>query len=110
LQRDFARKKPGAVLDGRDIGTVVCPNADVKLYITASPEVRAERRLKELNDRGGSFSYAEILAEIRMRDARDSQRVTAPLEAADDAIIIDTSRMTIEEAVKAAIAAAEVKR
>jgi cytidylate kinase len=110
LQRDFARKKPGAVLDGRDIGTVVCPNADVKLYITASPEVRAERRLKELNDRSGSFSYAEILAEIRMRDARDSQRVTAPLEAADDAIIIDTSRMTIEEAVKAAIAAAEVKR
>ena len=75
LQRDFARKQPGAVLDGRDIGTVVCPDADVKLYVTASPEVRASRRQKEL----GAASYADVLAEIKARDLRDSQRVTAPL-------------------------------
>ena len=75
FQRAFARKEPGAVLDGRDIGTVVCPDADVKLYITASPEVRATRRQAELN----AASYNEVLAEIRARDERNSKRATAPL-------------------------------
>jgi len=102
LQRDFARKQPGAVLDGRDIGTVVCPDADVKLYVTASPEVRAARRQKEL----GAASYAEVLAEIRARDLRDSQRATAPLLPAKDAVILDTSELDIAAAVEAAIAIA----
>jgi cytidylate kinase len=102
LQRDFARKAPGAVLDGRDIGTVVCPHADVKLYITASPEVRARRRQKEL----GSSDYEAVLADIRARDGRDSSRATAPLAAAPDAVIIDTSEMAVDVAINAAIAAA----
>ena len=102
FQRGFARQKPGAVLDGRDIGTVVCPDADVKLYVTASPEVRARRRQAEL----GTQSYEAVLAEIRTRDARDSGRATAPLMAAADAVVIDTSAMGIEEAVSTAIAAA----
>jgi cytidylate kinase len=105
LQRSFARKPPGAVLDGRDIGTVVCPEADVKLYITASPEVRAERRAREL----GSTDLAAVLAEIRSRDARDSQRATAPLVPAKDAVVIDTSAMGVDEALQAAIAAATVR-
>ena len=99
LQRAFARKQPGAVLDGRDIGTVVCPDADVKLFITASPEIRARRRMLEL----GSASYEKILAEIRARDERDSTRAAAPLVAAADAVIIDTSNMDIGEATTAAI-------
>jgi CMP/dCMP kinase len=99
FQRDFAAKKPGTVLDGRDIGTVVCPNADAKLYITASAEVRARRRQLEL----GSSDYDSVLADIRNRDARDSTRATAPLTAAADAVVLDTSEMDIEEAVKAAI-------
>ena len=102
FQRGFARQKPGAVLDGRDIGTVVCPDAGVKLFVTASPEVRARRRQAEL----GTKSYEAVLAEIRTRDARDSGRATAPLVAAPDAVVIDTSAMAIEEAVNAAIAAA----
>ena len=102
FQRGFARQVPGAVLDGRDIGTVVCPDADVKLYVTASPEVRARRRQAEL----GTQSYEAVLAEIRTRDARDSGRATAPLMAAADAVVIDTSAMGIEEAVSTAIAAA----
>ncbi|MBC8035897.1 MAG: (d)CMP kinase [Rhizobiales bacterium] len=101
LQRAFARKEPGAVLDGRDIGTVVCPDADVKLFITASPEIRAKRRQLEL----GAVSYDKVLAEIRARDARDSARATAPLVAAADATIIDTSGMDIAQAVEAALAA-----
>ena len=106
LQRDFARKQPGAVLDGRDIGTVVCPDADVKLYVTASPEVRASRRQKEL----GAASYADVLAEIKARDLRDSQRVTAPLLPAKDAVILDTSELDIAAAVEAAIAVADRRR
>lgn len=102
FQRAFARQSPGAVLDGRDIGTVVCPDADVKLYITASPEVRARRRQAEL----GVASYDEVLADIRARDARDSTRATAPLVAAADATVIDTSEMDIEQAVAVAIASA----
>jgi CMP/dCMP kinase len=104
FQRAFARKKPGAVLDGRDIGTVVCPNADVKLYVTASPEVRATRRQIEL----GATSYEEVLADIRARDERDSQRATAPLIPAADAIVIDTSDMPVETAIARAIAASSI--
>ena len=105
FQREFAGKPPGAVLDGRDIGTVVCPDADAKLYITASPEVRARRRMLELAERGTSVPYETVLAEIRDRDERDRSRAAAPLVAAADAIVIDTSAMGIEEAVAAAIAA-----
>lgn len=101
LQRDFARRPPGAVLDGRDIGTVVCPDADVKLYVTASPEVRARRRQMEL----GAADFEMVLAEIRARDARDSQRATAPLTAAADAVTLDTSEMSVDEAIAAAVAA-----
>lgn len=103
FQRTFARKPPGAVLDGRDIGTVVCPDADVKIFITASPEVRARRRQLEL----GAASYGTVLAEIRARDDRDSRRATAPLVAAKDAVVLDTSEMGIEAAVKAAIGAVD---
>jgi cytidylate kinase len=105
LQRSFALKPPGAVLDGRDIGTVVCPDAPVKLYVTASPEVRARRRQQEL----GARDYDAVLAEIRTRDARDSQRATAPLVAAKDAVILDTSGMDIAEAVAAAIRVVDEK-
>ena len=106
LQRAFARKEPGAVLDGRDIGTVVCPDAEVKLFITASPDVRARRRQKEL----GSAAYDAILADIRARDERDSTRATAPLVAAPDAVTLDTSELDIEAAVAAAIRAVEARR
>jgi cytidylate kinase len=97
FQRRFARREGGAVLDGRDIGTVICPGAEVKLYVTASPEVRAHRRWLEL---GGE--EAQVLAEVRDRDARDMGRADAPLRAAADAVVIDTSAMAIDEAVKAA--------
>jgi cytidylate kinase len=106
VQRAFARKGPGAVLDGRDIGTVVCPEAEVKLFVTASPEVRARRRQAEL----GAADYETILAEIRARDERDSKRVTAPLVAAEDAVVLDTSEMDIAAAVAAAVSAVEARR
>ena len=106
FQRSFAKKPPGAVLDGRDIGTVVCPDAHAKLFITASAEVRARRRQMEL----ASGDYEAVLAEIRARDARDSQRATAPLVAAKDAVTLDTSEMDIAAAVAAAIAAVEARR
>lgn len=99
MQRAFARRQPGAVLDGRDIGTVVCPEADVKLYVTASAEVRAKRRQLEL----GAPDYAAVLAEIKARDARDSARATAPLLPAADAVVLDTSGMDADTAVAAAI-------
>lgn len=99
FQRRFARKEGGAVLDGRDIGTVICPEAEVKLYVTASPEVRAHRRWLEI---GGD--EARVLAEVKERDARDMGRADAPLKPAVDAVIIDTSTMAIDEAVAAACA------
>ncbi len=99
LQRAFARKPPGAVLDGRDIGTIVCPDAEIKIFVTASPEVRAKRRQLEL----GAASYETVLAEIKTRDRRDSTRATAPLVAAPDALVLDTSRLTINEAIEAAV-------
>ncbi|MFT5870172.1 MAG: cytidylate kinase [Paracoccaceae bacterium] len=103
FQRAFALRAGGAVLDGRDIGTVICPDADVKLYITASAEVRAMRRLKELSGKGDDVSFESVLADVKERDARDSERATAPLIAAEDAVVIDTSDMTIEQAVTKAI-------
>lgn len=98
FQRRFARREGGAVLDGRDIGTVICPEAEVKLFVTASPEVRAHRRWLEV---GGD--EAQVLAEVRERDARDMSRADAPLVAAEDAQVIDTSDLTIDEAVDRAI-------
>lgn len=103
LQRTFAAKQPGTVLDGRDIGTVVCPDADVKLFITASAEIRAKRRMLELTERGEKPGYETVLAGIRSRDELDSRRISAPLVAASDAVTIDTSEMTIEEAVRVAV-------
>ena len=97
FQRRFARRDGGAVLDGRDIGTVICPEAEVKLYVTASAQVRAHRRWLEV---GGD--EAEVLAQVRDRDARDMGRADAPLRAAEDAVVIDTSSLTIDEAVEAA--------
>ncbi len=99
FQRRFARREGGAVLDGRDIGTVICPEAEVKLYVTASPEVRAHRRWLEV---GGD--EARVLAEVRERDARDTGRADAPLRPAQDAVMIDTSGMGIAQAVEAAAA------
>lgn len=99
FQRRFARRAGGAVLDGRDIGTVICPEAEVKLYVTASPEIRAHRRWLEL---GGD--EVEVLAQVKDRDARDMGRADAPLRPAVDAVEIDTSTMTIDEAVARAIA------
>ena len=102
-QQEFAAQAGGAVLDGRDIGTVIAPQAEVKLFVTASPEVRAERRARELESRGMPAHFDEVLADIRARDERDSQRETAPLRAADDAIILDTSELDAKTAIAEAI-------
>lgn len=101
FQRDFARREGGAVLDGRDIGTVICPGAEVKLFVTASPEVRARRRWLET---GESESLEAVLAQVRARDARDTGRADAPLRPAEDAVMLDTSEMSIEQAVARAVA------
>jgi cytidylate kinase len=102
-QQAFARQPGGAVLDGRDIGTVIAPDADVKLYVTASPEIRARRRLKELQERGMDASFEDVLADIRARDRRDSTREVAPLRQASDALLLDTSDLDVQRAVAAAI-------
>lgn len=113
FQRDFAAHPPGdvagAVLDGRDIGTVVCPAADVKLYVVASAEVRAERRHKELLERGEDSIYARVLQDLKDRDDRDSNRSVAPLKPAADAFILDTSDLNAEQAFKAALTEIEGK-
>lgn len=101
-QRDFSRLPSGAVLDGRDIGTVVCPDADVKLYVTASAEVRSRRRLNEIEEKGGHAEFSEILADIVRRDERDMGRADSPLKPAVDAHLLDTSEMDIEAAFLAA--------
>jgi cytidylate kinase len=101
-QRAFARQPSGAVLDGRDIGTVVCPDANVKLYVTATAKVRAMRRLRDIESRGGTADFAEILADIERRDARDMGREDSPLRPAEDAHLLDTSEMSIEAAFLAA--------
>jgi cytidylate kinase len=103
-QRAFARRRPGAVLDGRDIGTVICPDADVKLFVTAAPEERARRRYRELREAGNGISEAEVLADIRRRDERDRNRAAAPLLQAADAHLLDTTNLDIDAAFKAAIA------
>ncbi len=103
FQRDFARRPPGAVLDGRDIGTVVCPDADVKIYVTATPEVRARRRYLELQNRGEAATYDAVLADIRRRDERDAGRDASPMRAAEDAFLLDTSNLDIEAAFDAAV-------
>jgi CMP/dCMP kinase len=110
FQRAFARRAGGAVLDGRDIGTVICPEAAVKLFVTASPEVRARRRHAELVATGSDMSYDAVLADVLERDARDRDRSTAPLRPADDAILIDTSALDIDAAVASAIAAIKARR
>jgi len=107
FQRSFARRLGGAVLDGRDIGTVICPEADVKLFVTASAEVRARRRHAEQVATGDTRSFEQVFADVRERDARDSARATAPMVPAPDAIVIDTSDLSIEEAIESAIAAIE---
>lgn len=107
FQRAFAVLMGGAVLDGRDIGTVICPDADVKLYVTASDAVRAERRFLELSGNGADVTREGVLADLRERDARDSERATAPLKPAEDAVVLDTSGMGIAAAVAAAIAEVE---
>jgi cytidylate kinase len=110
LQRDFAAQEPGAILDGRDIGTVICPEAPAKLFVTATPEVRAERRWKQLAAQGEATAYADVLADIRRRDARDGGRETAPMARAADAALLDTSEMTIEQATDAARRIVEAAR
>ena len=102
-QRAFAAQKPGAVLDGRDIGTVICPDAEVKIFVTATPEVRASRRHGEVAARGETVSYDQVLADIIARDARDSGRGTAPLKQAPDAHLLETSDMDIEAVFQAAV-------
>lgn len=106
-QRAFATQPGGAVLDGRDIGTVIAPDADVKLFLTASAHARAERRWNEMRKRGSEVTLEEIEADILRRDARDTGRKDAPLKSAPDAITLDTSALTRDEAIAAAIAAVE---
>ncbi|MDJ1017025.1 MAG: (d)CMP kinase [Paracoccaceae bacterium] len=102
FQREFARRDGGAVLDGRDIGTVICPKAEVKIFVTASAEIRARRRYDELVASGQAADFDAVLGEVRARDARDMGRTDAPLKAAEDAVTLDTSALSIEEAVASA--------
>lgn len=110
FQRDFAARDGGAVLDGRDIGTVICPDAAVKLFVTASAEQRAGRRLAELAEKGHAVTYAQVLEDVRARDARDEGRAEAPLRPAVDAVMLDTTAMTALEAIAQAIAVVEAAR
>ncbi len=107
FQRAFARRAGGAVLDGRDIGTVICPNAEAKLFVTASAQVRAARRHKELTEKGADLSLEQVLSDVVARDERDMNRAEAPLIPAEDAVVIDTSDLEIAAAVAAAISAIE---
>lgn len=102
-QRAFSRREDGAVLDGRDIGTVVCPNASVKIYVTASPEERARRRHRELGERGDKITFEAVLADIKRRDSRDVGRAVSPLLPADDAIVLDTTALDADAAFNAAL-------
>jgi cytidylate kinase len=110
FQQDFAAIPPGAVLDGRDIGTVICPDADVKIFVVATPEVRANRRYLEFKAQGLPVTQADILADILKRDERDTSRAAAPLKAAADAHVLDTTALDVEGAMKAAIALVEAHR
>ncbi|WGH77767.1 (d)CMP kinase [Jannaschia ovalis] len=104
FQRRIARREGGAVLDGRDIGTVICPEAEAKLFVTATPEVRAERRYLELVQSDPTCTRDAVLADVKARDARDTNRADAPLAAAEDAVVLDTSEMSVEAALEAALA------
>jgi CMP/dCMP kinase len=110
FQREFGRAPPGAVLDGRDIGTVIFPDADVKIFVTATPEVRARRRAAELEHAGERINEADVLADIRRRDERDSKRAIAPLKAAPNAHLLDTTHLDIDAAFRAAIDIVEAVR
>ncbi|WOI31713.1 (d)CMP kinase [Tritonibacter scottomollicae] len=110
FQRAFARRSGGAVMDGRDIGTVICPEAEVKLFVTASAEVRATRRFLELTGKGSIITLEEVLADVRARDERDMNRAEAPLRPAEDAVTIDTSSLSIEEAIGQAVAVVEARQ
>jgi cytidylate kinase len=103
FQRSFARREGGAVLDGRDIGTVICPKAEVKLFVTASAEVRARRRHQELVAGGTQIDFDQVLADVTTRDTRDAERAEAPMIAAVDAVVIDTSNLTINGAIAVAV-------
>jgi|TARA_B110000467_G_scaffold164400_1_gene193485 cytidylate kinase len=103
FQRSFARREGGAVLDGRDIGTVICPKAEVKLFVTASAEVRAWRRHQELVAGGTQIDFDQVLADVTTRDTRDAERAEAPMIAAVDAVVIDTSNLTIDAAIAVAV-------
>jgi CMP/dCMP kinase len=103
MQRGFATRPGGAVLDGRDIGTVICPQAEAKIFVTASPETRATRRALELKGQGEAVDYQAVLEEIRRRDARDASRSLAPLRPAEDAVVLDTTDLDVEAAFRAAI-------
>ena len=107
LQRDFAGRRPGAILDGRDIGTVICPDAEVKIFVTATSEERARRRWLELSRSGDPISFEDVLADIHRRDARDSGRSTAPLRMAEDARLLDTTKLDIEAAFRVAVGIVE---
>jgi cytidylate kinase len=110
FQRGFAAHPLGAVLDGRDIGTVICPDADVKIFVTATPEVRAGRRAAELRGVGQAIDEAAVLADIRRRDARDTTRAVAPLKPAPDAHLLDTTHLDIDAAIRAAVDIVEAAR
>ena len=110
FQRQFATKPPGAVLDGRDIGTVIAPGADVKLFVVATPEVRAKRRTLELQAKGEPADEQEVLADLLRRDERDSRRTAAPLKAAPDAHLLDTTHLSIDAAFRAAVEIIEAVR
>ena len=110
FQRDFAAKPPGAVLDGRDIGTVICPAADAKIFVTATPQVRARRRAAEYRALGRDIDDATVLADIVKRDERDQNRATAPLKQAPDAHLLDTTHLDIDAAIRAAIDIVEATR
>jgi cytidylate kinase len=110
FQRGFAARPPGAVLDGRDIGTVICPDAEVKIFVTATPEARARRRTAEYRAQGRTIDEAEVLADIRKRDERDQNRAAAPLRQAPDAHLLDTTHLDIDAAIRAAIDIVEATR
>jgi cytidylate kinase len=113
FQRNFARRPPGgrgAVLDGRDVGTVICPDAEVKLFVTASLEARARRRLNELQQKGQAAIWEAVLQDMRDRDARDSKRNVAPLKPAADAVVIDTTELSPDQVFEAALAIVDAKR
>jgi cytidylate kinase len=110
FQREFASQPPGAVLDGRDIGTVICPQADVKIFVTATPQARADRRTEEFRAAGKAIDVATVLADIRKRDERDTQRAAAPLRQAPDAHLLDTTHLDISATMRAAIDIVEASR